>query len=89
MQPRSEYAYIYAQHHIHVQYHICAQCHIYANYAYAYIIRRFDVNEVYMQRAGVGKWASCVRVVDPVEGETKQLIEMWEDEAAVSVCVAR
>jgi len=42
-----------------------------------------------MQRAGVGKWASCVRVVDPVEGETKQLIEMWEDEAAVSVCVAR
>jgi len=42
-----------------------------------------------VQRAGVGKWASCVRVVDPVEGETKQLIEMWEDEAAVSVCVAR
>jgi splicing factor 3B subunit 3 len=43
-----------------------------------------------VQRAGPGKWASCIRVLDPVEGETKQVIEMnEEDEAAVSVCVAR
>ena len=29
-----------------------------------------------VQRAGAGKWASCIRVVDPVEADTKQVIEM-------------
>ena len=40
-----------------------------------------------VQRAGEGKWASCVRVVD-VSGKivTKQVFELPEDEAAVSVC---
>ena len=26
-----------------------------------------------VQRAGAGKWASCIRVLDPVEGDTKQV----------------
>jgi splicing factor 3B subunit 3 len=39
-----------------------------------------------VHRAGEGKWASCVRVVDPVERETLQLIPLDEDEAALCVC---
>ena len=39
-----------------------------------------------VHRAGEGKWASCVRVVDPVERETVQLIPLDEDEAALCVC---
>jgi splicing factor 3B subunit 3 len=42
-----------------------------------------------VQRAGLGKWASCIRVLDPIEGDTKQVIDMWEDEAAVSVCLVK
>ena len=37
-------------------------------------------------RAGEGKWASCIRVVEPVEKETMQLIPLDEDEAALCVC---
>lgn len=42
-----------------------------------------------VQREGEGKWASCIRVVDTVQqrSATKQVIELAEDEAAVSVCV--
>ena len=39
-----------------------------------------------VHRAGEGKWASCIRVLDPVERETVQLIALDEDEAALSVC---
>ena len=39
-----------------------------------------------VHRAGQGRWASCIRVVDPVERETVQLIPLDEDEAALSVC---
>jgi splicing factor 3B subunit 3 len=37
-------------------------------------------------RAGEGKWASCIRVVDPVLEKTVQLMPLDEDEAALSVC---
>ena len=33
-----------------------------------------------------GKWASCIRVVNPFQGETTHLIELEENEAAFSVC---
>ncbi|CAM9238590.1 unnamed protein product [Heterosigma akashiwo] len=31
-----------------------------------------------------GKWASCVRVLDPAAGETRELLEMGDNEAAFS-----
>ena len=39
-----------------------------------------------VHRAGEGKWASCIRVVEPVEKETMQLIPLDEDEAGLCVC---
>jgi len=51
---------------------------------YSYIhVHIFDTG---VHRAGEGKWASCIRVVDPVERETVQLIPLDEDEAALCVC---
>jgi len=38
-------------------------------------------------RAPAGKWASCIRVVDPVKRETLHLIELDDNEAAVSVAM--
>lgn len=37
--------------------------------------------------AGEGKWASCIRLLDPVSAETHDLIELTNNEAAVSICV--
>ena len=39
-----------------------------------------------VHRAGEGRWASCVRVIDAVERETTQLIPLDEDEAALCLC---
>lgn len=36
-----------------------------------------------------GKWASCVRVIEPSTGETRDLLELSENEAAFSVCSCR
>lgn len=38
-------------------------------------------------RADAGVWASCVRVLDAVTGETKHVLELTDNECAVSVCV--
>lgn len=38
-----------------------------------------------IDRAGAGRWASCIRVVDPNENKTVQAIELAQDEAALSV----
>jgi splicing factor 3B subunit 3 len=38
-------------------------------------------------RADAGVWASCVRVLDALTGETKHLLELTDNECAVSVCV--
>jgi len=44
--------------------------------------------EIYgVQRAGEGCWASCIRVVDPNERETLDVIPLPPREAAVSLCV--
>lgn len=40
-------------------------------------------------QAGMHKWASCIRIVDPVEGETKSLLELEDNEAAFSLCLVR
>lgn len=36
--------------------------------------------------AGEGKWASCVRLYDVYKNQTLQLIELEDNEAAVSMC---
>lgn len=38
-------------------------------------------------RADAGQWASCIRVVDPVESSTLALIELEDNEAAFSIAV--
>eukprot|EP01041_Mallomonas_annulata_P001015 gene1015-1991_t len=36
-----------------------------------------------------GKWASCIRVIEPSSGNTLELLELSENEAAFSVCTCR
>ncbi|XP_046843553.1 splicing factor 3B subunit 3-like [Xenia sp. Carnegie-2017] len=40
-------------------------------------------------KAGPGMWASVIRVFDPIKGETLDLVELKQNEAAFSVCVCR
>lgn len=40
-------------------------------------------------QAGPNKWASCIRIVDPVQGETISLLELEDNEAAFSMCQLR
>lgn len=35
-------------------------------------------------KAGLGKWASIIRVMDPIRGETYHEIQLEQDEAAFS-----
>ncbi|TYJ57480.1 pre-mRNA-splicing factor RSE1 [Cryptococcus floricola] len=39
-------------------------------------------------RASAGRWASCVRVLDPVANESLQVLQLDEDEAAFSITIA-
>lgn len=39
--------------------------------------------------AGPNKWASCIRIVDPVQGDTVSLVELEDNEAAFSMCMMR
>ena len=41
-------------------------------------------NQFGAPKAGVGKWASVIRVIDPIHGETHHQIELDQDEAAFS-----
>ena len=34
-------------------------------------------------KAGPGQWASCVRLLDPIKGEVRQLVKLEQNEAAV------
>lgn len=36
-----------------------------------------------------GKWASCIRIIEPATGETKELLELSNNEAAFSICTCR
>ena len=40
-------------------------------------------------RAGAGMWASCIRVMDPIQGRTMQKINLEQNESAVSICTVR
>ncbi len=40
-------------------------------------------------KAGAGMWASCLRVMDPVSGETVQHIAFEQNEAAVSLALVK
>ena len=35
-------------------------------------------------KAGFGKWASVIRVIDPIRGQTHYEVELEQDEAAFS-----
>lgn len=35
-------------------------------------------------KAGFGKWASAIRVIDPIRGQTHYEVELEQDEAAFS-----
>jgi len=39
-----------------------------------------------ISRAGPGKWASCIRVLNTTEGQTLSILELDNNEAALSVC---
>ncbi|EDO49217.1 predicted protein [Nematostella vectensis] len=38
-------------------------------------------------KAGTGMWASVIRVLDPIKGETHDVVQLDQNEAAFSVCV--
>ncbi|KAI9279118.1 CPSF A subunit region-domain-containing protein [Sporodiniella umbellata] len=40
-------------------------------------------------RNAAGKWASCIRLVEPFEGKTLEMIELEENEAAFSVAMVQ
>lgn len=50
-----------------------------------------QVNEVLIgaPHAGEGRWASCIRVIDPVKLETLHLLELEDNEAAFSVAITQ
>lgn len=37
--------------------------------------------------AGIGRWAACIRILDPKNLETTELLELLDNETAVSLCV--
>ena len=39
-----------------------------------------------ISRVGPGKWASCIRVLNTTEGQTLSILELDNNEAALSVC---
>lgn len=40
-------------------------------------------------QAGINKWASCLRIVDPVQGETSFLLELEDNQAVFSMCIVK
>ena len=40
-------------------------------------------------KAGAGMWASCIRVMDPIQGKTVQKIKLEQNEAAMSLCFVK
>nr|XP_018913391.1 PREDICTED: splicing factor 3B subunit 3-like [Bemisia tabaci] len=40
-------------------------------------------------KAGSGMWASLVRILDPVEGKTEQVIRFAQNEAVVSIALCK
>lgn len=40
-------------------------------------------------KAGAGMWASSIRVIDPIQGNTVQQIMLEQNEAALSVCLVK
>lgn len=40
-------------------------------------------------KAGTGKWASLIRIIHPITGETSWIKELPQNEAAFSICVTK
>ncbi len=51
--------------------------------AEAFLSENLPENLFGAPKAGPGMWASCVRVLDPSEGNTLQQINLEQNEAAV------
>lgn len=51
--------------------------------------KKEDPSEVFVgvPAAGLGKWASCIRIFDAAKGETLSLLELEGNEAAFSACL--
>ncbi|OZJ04986.1 hypothetical protein BZG36_01775 [Bifiguratus adelaidae] len=52
-------------------------------------ITNLDPQQFGLVRYKSGKWASCIRIIDPYRGESRQVIELEENEAAFSVGVVQ
>lgn len=51
--------------------------------AEAFLSESLPENVFGAPKAGPGMWASCVRVLDPIQGETVQQIHLEQNEAAM------
>ena len=56
--------------------------------AEAFLSENLPENLFGAPKAGPGMWASCIRVLDPSEGNTMQLINLEQNEAAVRLVSA-
>lgn len=60
-----------------------------AEMAGAFLSENLPENVFGAPKAGAGMWASCIRVLDPINGETVQQIPLEQNEAALSICLVR
>ena len=51
--------------------------------AEAFLSENLPENVFGAPKAGAGMWASCIRVLDPINGETVQQINLEQNEAAL------
>jgi splicing factor 3B subunit 3 len=51
------------------------------------LIEELDPELFGFTRVGNGKWASCIRFLNPFSGDTLKLIELEDNEAAVSMTI--
>lgn len=54
-----------------------------AEMAGAFLSENLPENVFGAPKAGAGMWASCIRVLDPINGETVQQIPLEQNEAAL------
>ena len=57
--------------------------------AEAFLSENLPENVFGAPKAGPGMWASCIRVLDPINGDTAQQINLEQNEAALSICLVR
>ena len=58
-----------------------------AEMAGAFLSENLPENVFGAPKAGAGMWASCIRVLDPINGETVQQIPLEQNEAALRLVI--